>query len=113
MFCHCKTVQVALALTILLALHAVQCYPSQQLYNPYGTVTYPPMGGYQIPNADMTSSSNRVILMLLKEQCTRLVQEAGVQSLPNYCYYVLSGSYPSSTQLSYLYLQSSLNSNSD
>ncbi|KAK3791392.1 hypothetical protein RRG08_012574 [Elysia crispata] len=108
----CKSMYLILVLISLLGFYAIQCYPSQQLHNPYGSVTYPPVGGYQIPS-DMSSSSNRVILMLLKEQCMRLVQEAGMQSLPDYCYYVLSGNYPTSSQLSYMYLQSSLNSISD
>ncbi|GFS24750.1 hypothetical protein ElyMa_007011000 [Elysia marginata] len=111
---QCKAMQAAVVLLSILGFYTVLCYPSQQLYNPYEAATYPPYpSGYQVPNAGMSSSSNRVILMLLKEQCMRLVQDAGMQALPDYCYYVLSGSYPTSTQLSYMYLQSSLNSNSD
>ncbi|RUS70454.1 hypothetical protein EGW08_021783, partial [Elysia chlorotica] len=113
----CKSIHLVVALISLLGFYTIQCYPSQRLQNPYGSVTYPPMtfppaayqpnGAYQLPNSDASSSSNRVILMLLKEQCTRLLQEAGVQALPDYCYYVLSGNYPTGSQLSYMYWQSS------
>lgn len=36
------------------------------------------------------AASSRVILMLLRDECLRLLMKGGINSLPEHCYFVLS-----------------------
>ncbi|BFZ01646.1 hypothetical protein BsWGS_04685 [Bradybaena similaris] len=36
------------------------------------------------------AASSRVILMLLRDECVRLLVKGGISSLPDHCYFVLS-----------------------